>query len=408
MGRPSYRGVRIRPPAGFPVVRGRDLAPVPHPIWDAVAAAFQEPFVGITTDGSARTELFESAGGRADQGLVEAGHAYLSSLAPAQRERWVHPVDSPVWREWTNAFPRWTPAGALLEDLDERQREAALALMAESLSPEGFATVRNVMRLDQALGDLIGYMQDTLAEWVYWFALFGEPSPQGPWGWQIMGHHLDMQCLVLGDQVVLTPMFLGAEFCVVDDGPYAGTRVFDRERHDALALVNALSPEQRAAAILHPSILTADLPPELDHPSNGRMRAGAGADNAVIPYEGLPVSSLEAGERELLLALLGTHTVFLRSRHRERRMQEIARHLDETHFAWIGGTGADDAFYYKLHSPVVLIEFDCHKGVFLEADEPLPFHTHVVVRTPNGNDYGRALLARGGAEQAAASGVAGR
>jgi hypothetical protein len=392
--RPSYRGVPARPPAGFPVERGQDLAPEYHPVWDAVAATFEQPFVGITTEGAAAPGLFAASGGSADEGLVAAGRAYFESLTPEQREGgWVQPADSPVWRQWTNAFPRWKPAGVLLEDLSQEQRQAALNLMESSLSPEGFATVRNIMRLDQTLGELIGYMQDTLSEWVYWFTLFGEPSPDQPWGWQIMGHHLDLHCFVLGEQTVLTPMFLGAEFCVVDEGPNQGIRVFDRERDDALALVNALTPEQRREAILYDSILTRDLPPELDHPSNGRMRAGAGSDNAVIPYEGVGVASFDDRQAELLMTLLRTHTAALPEPQRSARLAELREHLDETYFAWIGGTGPDDAFFYKLHSPVFLVEYDCHKGVFLEADEPLPFHTHVVVRTPNGNDYGKALLA---------------
>lgn len=405
MPRPSYRGVPARPPADFPVERGRDFAPEYHPVWDAVAPTFEQPFVGITTDGSALPDLFAATGGAADEALVEAGLAYFESLTPEQRgSGWVQPADSPVWRQWTNAFPRWEPAGVLLEDLDESQRRAALELMERSLSPEGFATVRNIMRLDQTLGDLIGYMQDTLAEWVYWFTLFGRPSLEQPWGWQIMGHHLDLHCFVLGEQMVLTPMFLGAEFCVVDEGPNAGIRVFDREREDALALVNALMPEQRREAILYDSILTKDLPSELDHPSNGRMRAGAGSDNAVIDYEGVSVATFDERQLELLTTLLRTHTAAIPEAQREARLAELRAHLDETHFAWMGGTGPDDAFFYKIHSPVLLVEYDCHKGVFLEADEPLPFHTHVVVRTPNGNDYGKALLAQHAGSPTDASG----
>jgi hypothetical protein len=385
--------VPVRPPADFPVRRGEDYAPVPHPIWDAVAISFTEPFVGITTDGRVRGDLFTQPTGEADPALVAAAARYLDSLDTDQRRRHVVSIDSPVWREWTNAFPRWPPTGTLLIDLAEHQRGAAMAMIAASLSDRGYARLRDIMRLDQALGDLIGYMQDTLSEWVYFLTVFGEPSATEPWGWQLMGHHLDMHCFVMGEQVVLTPMFMGAEVCAIGDGPLALNHVFRDERDRALALMDALTPSQRRQAILYSSILTRDLPPELDHPSNGRMRAGAGADNAIIAYEGLCATELEATQRELLMALFATHTAPLRARQRHARLFEIERHLDETQFAWMGGTGQDDAFFYKLHSPVVLIEFDCHKGVFLDADEPLAFHTHVVVRTPNGNDYGRALRA---------------
>ena len=45
-----------------------------------------------------------------------------------------------------------------------------------------------------------------------------------------------------------------------------------------------------------------------------------------------------------------------------------------------------------VQSPVVLIEFDHHIGVFLTNPEPAKFHVHTIVRTPNGNDYGLDLL----------------
>ena len=49
-------------------------------------------------------------------------------------------------------------------------------------------------------------------------------------------------------------------------------------------------------------------------------------------------------------------------------------------------------FYYRIQSPVIMIEFDEHAGVFLSNEEPERFHIHTIVRTPNGNDYGMDLL----------------
>ena len=73
-------------------------------------------------------------------------------------------------------------------------------------------------------------------------------------------------------------------------------------------------------------------------------------------------------------------------------MREIESRLDETYFAWIGGYGDKDTYYYKVHSPVLMIEFDMHRGIFLDNNEPEKFHVHTMVRTPNGNDYGKDLL----------------
>jgi hypothetical protein len=74
-------------------------------------------------------------------------------------------------------------------------------------------------------------------------------------------------------------------------------------------------------------------------------------------------------------------------------MNEVKTYLDETYFGWIGEYEANDAvFYYRVHSPVILIEFDHQRGVALNFDVPTRHHIHTVVRIPNGNDYGRDLL----------------
>ena len=58
----------------------------------------------------------------------------------------------------------------------------------------------------------------------------------------------------------------------------------------------------------------------------------------------------------------------------------------------MGGVDEASVFYYRIHSPVILIEFDHHIGVFLTNEAPAKFHIHTIVRTPNGNDYGFDLL----------------
>ena len=52
-------------------------------------------------------------------------------------------------------------------------------------------------------------------------------------------------------------------------------------------------------------------------------------------------------------------------------------------------------FYYRIQSLVILIEFDHQLPVGLRSSPrgvPNHEHIHTVVRTPNGNDYGKDLL----------------
>jgi hypothetical protein len=60
----------------------------------------------------------------------------------------------------------------------------------------------------------------------------------------------------------------------------------------------------------------------------------------------------------------------------------------------VGSPEPGGVFYYRIHSPVILIEFDHQTPVALgqRGSGPTRRHVHSVVRTPNGNDYGKDLL----------------
>jgi len=82
--------------------------------------------------------------------------------------------------------------------------------------------------------------------------------------------------------------------------------------------------------------------------------------------------------------------------HARVKMSEVRAHLDQTYFAWIGKTAPGSVFYYRIHSPVILIEFDHQRPVglrhLIDPTVPTLEHVHTVIRTPNGNDYGKDLL----------------
>jgi hypothetical protein len=43
------------------------------------------------------------------------------------------------------------------------------------------------------------------------FCIFGTPSVDGPWGWQLYGHHLCVNIFILGEEMIISPVFIGAE-----------------------------------------------------------------------------------------------------------------------------------------------------------------------------------------------------
>jgi len=353
---------------------------------------YETPFKGITTDGKVIPNLYSLKPNAAPTTpMVRAANELLAAFSDDQRTAMMFPIDAHQWRSWNNT-PLWVyEFGLLMEPLPMSQREAILDVVKASLSASGFKMTHDVMRLNQFLGELIQNTQ-LCGEWTYRFSLFGIPSLSEPWGWQLYGHHLALSCFVLGEQMVLSPTFMGAEPPWIDQGPHTGVHLFEDQEDAGLRVIQALSKSQRDRAIIYPSILSKDLPPERKHSDDGRHWGGAFQDNRIIPYEGIGVADFTAKQRNLVLELVDVHVSTLPDGPRKARVDEVAQLLHETHFAWIGGYGDDSAFYYKVHSPVLMIEFDHHPGILLKNPEPSRAHVHSIVRTPNGHDYGVDLL----------------
>lgn len=384
-------GLRGLPPMSART-RPTSYPPFLQPMLDRAVKLTSEPLAGISTDGRIRRGLFPlRATGVSTAPILDAAQSFLATLDAKQREKVLLDLEAEERRLWFNIHPNFFRHGLILEDLDTTQRKAALRLMETTLSARGFAQARDIMRINALLIEVTGKQGD-YGEWPYFVTLFGMPSPDAPWGWQIDGHHVNLNFFVLGDQLVFTPSFMGSEPCRVANGPLAGTEVFVPETRSGLALIRSLDAGQSGKAVLSASILPEDLPPEHKHGNDGQMAAGAFKDNAVVPYAGVRADALSDTQRRLLLNLVGAYVHWARDGHASVKMSEVEAHLDETYFAWMGATGDDGPFYYRVQSPVVLIEFDHHAGVVFDNLAPTHHHVHTVIRTPNGGDYGADLL----------------
>jgi len=316
------------------------------------------PFKGITADGHVIPDLFHvSPTGVSTEAVRDAAEKLIASLASVQLARTMFPVDDIKWRKWMNQH-FYARQGISLQEMTETQRDLAFNLMRVSLSAKGFQLTRDIMRLNETLSDLADD-HEFLGEWLYFLTIMGKPSASEPWGWQLDGHHAIINYFVLGDQVVMTPHFLGSEPVRATSGKYKGLVSFSKTGNNNLT--------------------------------------EAFKDNVVLDYAGVQASHLEAPARRRLVDLVHLYVSNLDDGHARVKMNEVSRHLDHTWFAWIGGTEADSVFYYRVQSPVVLIEFDHQRPANLaryaaDPRKPTQQHVHCVIRTPNGNDYGKDLL----------------
>lgn len=177
---------------------------------------------------------------------------------------------------------------------------------------------------------------------------------------------------------------------IIVEGASKGDELFHRENALALKLMQNLTPDQQRQA------QKTDVIHEPEKPGwntvDQRHLTGASQDNRMIPYEGVAVSTLTLESQDLVVSVIEAFQELLPPEPLAHRLRLVRQHLSETYFTWTGKFGDNDPFYFRIQSPVVLIEMDHHTGIYLTNKEPRKFHIHTIHRLPNGGDYGRQLI----------------
>jgi hypothetical protein len=343
-----------------------------------------EPFKGITTNGTVEPGLFGiHSTGVSTAPVRTAAERFLASLTAGQRGRTMFAIDDPEWRKWMNQH-FYVRQGVSFKEMTDGQRTAAFGLLEASLSARGLRLTRDIMRLNETLAELTND-HEFLGEWLYFITVMGKPSSSDPWGFQLDGHHVIVNYFVLGDQVVMTPFFAGSEPVTATSGKYRGISILQNEQDRGRDMLLALDRTQRTKAILNPA------------KTKNYNLTEAFKDNVVLDYAGARAADFSEPGRRQLLELIELYVGNMDEGHARVKMDEVRRHIDRTCFAWVGGSDSTAVYYYRIHSPVILIEFDHQRpanlaGFAKDPDMPTRQHIHCVVRTPNGNDYGKDLL----------------
>ncbi|KAF3386590.1 hypothetical protein F1880_000333 [Penicillium rolfsii] len=364
----------------------------------------QEPFKGVTTDGKELNCMRRAGNVRPDlftlqdedvpiQQIVDATQSFLSLLDEKQKEAVCYHIDSPQWRTWSNPEFLLSHKGVRLDEVTPSIRDAVMNILKTTLSPEGYSKAVSAMRINHFLGELVQSPR-VMNEFSYNFALFGRPSTTRPWGWSFYGHHLCLNIFLYKGQIIASPWFTGAEPNEIDAGPYAGTRIMQVEEKLGLQLMQSLSGELQSRARVFAEMKDPAMPIGRWNKDDQRHVCGAYRDNREVPYEGILASTFSTEQKELMYGILEQYLLYLPAKARAMKIEQVRKFEAETYFCWIGGYGDEDAFYYRIQSPVILIEFDHHSGVFLNNEEPKKFHIHTLLRTPNAGDYGHALRAQ--------------
>ncbi len=185
-----------------------------------------------STTAAANTTAAATTGQDATSTIVAAANAFLATLDETQRTAVSFPYPSDqntasavelsgggpmtfvgeqfgasVWSNFPlSDVPR---PGVRLGDLTTAQRQAALALLAATLSQQGYQKVLDIMHADQVLADSGTPYQAGTDNYV--LGIFGPPSVNTRWMWQFGGHHLALNATIQGPALTLAPMLTGCQ-----------------------------------------------------------------------------------------------------------------------------------------------------------------------------------------------------
>lgn len=263
--------------------------------------------------------------------MTEAARHFLDSLG-ANRSAALFPFASEERFDW-----HWNSGhvrdGVTLGQLNDEQRRALLALVAAGTSQAGYQKAVDIMFLQLPLGN------DPER---YTMAIFGEPSLSEPWGWRFEGHHLSLNYTILGSQVAITPLFLGAWPTLVASGDRQGLQVMGVEEETARSLLHSLGDDAL-----------------FDRAALGTHVTGRAKQVAPLETVGLLRADFNAEQRTMmdavLMEYLGVMPAAVADVHRQRLETAGQGNIS---FGWAGGTEPLQPHYYRMQGPSFLLEFD--------------------------------------------------
>jgi hypothetical protein len=301
--------------------------------------------------------------------MAEAANRFLAALTPEQRAKATFAFEESERQNWH--FVPIERKGLALREMTSAQKHLATALLSAGLSQQGFFKAETIMSLEDVLRLIEHGTGPERDPEKYFVSIFGTPSAEGTWGYRVEGHHLSQNYTVVGGHVAGAPSFFGANPAEVREGPRKGLRALGAEEDLGRAVIQALDPAQRKAAIVdalaYKDIITFD----------SRQAALKGRPS------GLAASKMNAQQFDLLMALVEEYARNMPDQIAEAREEQIKKAGKEIYFAWAGGVEKGEPHYYRVQTAAFLIEYDDTQN---DAN-----HIHAVWRDFNG-DFGLDLL----------------
>ena len=324
------------------------------------------------------------------QAIAAAATGFLKTLSPEEIKTTQLAFKDSSRYAWTNLPVGLVPrSGIRYGSLSDKSRTALHEVLSTVLSSQGYLKVTGIMQLDDILNSLfeLSYQKGEMTreavdnilknmKWGhdnYYISIWGTPEGDQPWGFNMGGHHLALSLTIKGKIVSFTPLFIGTDPAQVDQGKYAGWRVLSKEEDYGFQLLNFLSKEQKAKAIL-----SLDIPKDIITNPKSSQR--------ITKYSGISAREFNVDQMEVFKILIQEYLHNFEHNIAHRLYEKITKSgFDNVYFAWIGGTERHKPHYYVINGPDFLIEYD---NVGFKNDGN---HIHAILREKE-NDFGADLL----------------
>ena len=316
------------------------------------------------------------------EAIATAAQSFLGTLDEEQIVMATMPMDTDERATWSNLpIIMVRPAGVLIKDMTDEQRRAAHALMRATMSSQGYAKFAGIMVLEDLLhqmeaqdktrsGPFADAFLATRDYGNYALSIFGSPNDAN-WGWKIAGHHAAANFTISNGRVAFTPTFLGSSPMEVQSGRYAGLMALAHEGQYGIDLMTSLdSTQQRKATIADEAAKD--------------VFEGPGRRKSLEEFEGLSSKDLTEEQTHFLHRLVAEylHNADHDAAHAQMATIKEAG-WDNLWFSWRGPVDPKGKFYYRVHGPRILIEYNRQDAN----------HDHMIVRDPS-NDYGEDWLGK--------------
>jgi len=286
----------------------------------------------------------------ADVSAKQAAVDLLNSLDDAQVKTALHEYDSERRIDW-HFIPMDTRKGLKLRDMSKKQRQTAYQLLRSSLSQAGYRKARSIMNLEKLLYSIESPETRERRDYLkYYFTLFGDPREAKTWGLSVEGHHLSLNFVFEGaNMVASTPQFYATNPAEVKTpnelGFELGAAVLKEEEQLGFELINSLEGESFKTALI-----AEKAPREIRNAGEPHPPQEAAA--------GLAAGEMSKAQQELLRRLIREYANAVPRANAKQRLKEIEEHGFETvHFAWAGATKPGIGHYYRIQGESFLIEF---------------------------------------------------